>query len=97
MPGVPGDYTPPSRFFRAMAFKETARKTNGAFNTTRELFRILDSFNLSLEEQWQSQVTCRHPARQPLLEDVTIGKHSVPGRPDVLNPFATQDCLLLFF
>jgi len=47
--GLPGDYTPPSRFVRAVAWKETARRTEGGFDTTREAFRILDNFNLPIE------------------------------------------------
>ena len=44
--GIPGDLTPPSRFIRAVAFSQTARKTTGSFDTVRETFRILDNFNL---------------------------------------------------
>lgn len=47
--GLPGDYTPPSRFIRALAWREMARKTKGGFDTTREVFRILDNFNLPIE------------------------------------------------
>ncbi|WP_171241272.1 linear amide C-N hydrolase [Ruegeria sp. HKCCA5491] len=47
--GLPGDYTPPSRFIRATAYKETARETQGAYDTTLEHFRILGHFQLPLE------------------------------------------------
>ena len=46
MIGLPGDFTPPSRFVRAVAFSQTARKTNGGYDTVRETFRILDNFNV---------------------------------------------------
>lgn len=46
MIGLPGDFTPPSRFVRAVAFTQTARPTEGAFDTVRESFRILDNFNV---------------------------------------------------
>lgn len=46
MLGLPGDITPPSRFIRAVAFSQTARKTQGGYDTVRELFRILDNFNV---------------------------------------------------
>lgn len=49
MIGLPGDFTPPSRFVRAVAFTQTARPTEGGFDTTREEFRILDNFNAPLE------------------------------------------------
>ena len=46
MIGLPGDFTPPSRFVRAVAFTQSARKTNGGYDTVRETFRILDNFNV---------------------------------------------------
>ncbi|MEM6933497.1 MAG: choloylglycine hydrolase family protein [Pseudomonadota bacterium] len=46
MIGLPGDFTPPSRFVRAVAFSQTARQTEGGFDTVREAFRILDNFNI---------------------------------------------------
>jgi len=46
--GIPGDYTPPSRFVRAVAYTQTARKTPSGDETVYEVFRIMDSFNLPL-------------------------------------------------
>jgi choloylglycine hydrolase len=46
MIGLPGDNTPPSRFIRAVAWTQTARKTDIATETVYEVFRILDNFNL---------------------------------------------------
>ncbi|MEX0318615.1 MAG: linear amide C-N hydrolase [Ruegeria sp.] len=46
MIGLPGDFTPPSRFVRAVAFSQTARDTEGGYDTVREAFRILDNFNI---------------------------------------------------
>ncbi len=46
MIGLPGDFTPPSRFVRAAAFSQSARKTTGGYDTVRESFRILDNFNI---------------------------------------------------
>ncbi len=48
MIGLPGDFTPPSRFVRAVAFSKTARPTADGSETMYELFRILDSFNVPL-------------------------------------------------
>ena len=48
MIGLPGDFTPPSRFVRAVAFSQSARETEGGFDTVREAFRILDNFNVPL-------------------------------------------------
>jgi len=46
--GLPGDFTPPSRFVRATAFTQTARPTRGGIDTVKEVFRILDNFNLGV-------------------------------------------------
>ncbi len=48
MIGLPGDNTPPSRFVRAVAWTQTARKTADGPETIYELFRILDNFNVPL-------------------------------------------------
>ena len=48
MIGLPGDFTPPSRFVRAVAFTATARPTETGKETMYEVFRILDNFNLPL-------------------------------------------------
>ena len=44
--GLPGDFTPPSRFIRAVAYSQTARKTPDGDETVYEVFRILDNFTL---------------------------------------------------
>lgn len=46
--GIPGDYTPPSRFVRAVAYTQTARNTPDGDETIYEIFRILDNFNLPI-------------------------------------------------
>jgi choloylglycine hydrolase len=48
MIGLPGDFTPPSRFVRAVAFSKTARRSDTGGETLYELFRILDNFNVPL-------------------------------------------------
>jgi choloylglycine hydrolase len=48
MIGLPGDFTPPSRFVRAVAFAKTARPTPDGQETMYEMFRILDNFNVPL-------------------------------------------------
>lgn len=48
MIGLPGDFTPPSRFIRAVAWSQTARPVPDAREAIYELFRILDNFNLPL-------------------------------------------------
>lgn len=49
MLGLPGDFTPPSRFVRAVEFSQTARPTKTADETRYEVFRILDNFNVPSE------------------------------------------------
>jgi len=48
MLGLPGDFTPPSRFVRASEFSATARNTPDGAETIYEMFRILDNFNLPI-------------------------------------------------
>ena len=48
MIGLPGDFTPPSRFIRAVAWTQTARPTHSSTEIIYEVFRILDNFNLPL-------------------------------------------------
>jgi len=48
MIGLPGDFTPPSRFVRAVAFSASARPTPDGPETVYEMFRILDNFNVPL-------------------------------------------------
>jgi len=48
MIGLPGDFTPPSRFVRAVAWSQTVRPLRKSDEAVYELFRILDNFNLPL-------------------------------------------------
>jgi choloylglycine hydrolase len=44
--GLPGDFTPPSRFVRAAALTASVRPLDDAADAVFEAFRILDSFNI---------------------------------------------------
>lgn len=44
--GLPGDYTAPSRFVRAVVLKEISYPTKGGMDTVNQFFRIMDSFNV---------------------------------------------------
>ena len=48
MIGLPGDFTPPSRFIRVVAWSQTARPLPDSNEAVYELFRILDNFNVPL-------------------------------------------------
>ncbi len=49
--GLPGDFTPPSRFVRAAAFTATCRPLSTSTEAVFESFRILDNFNIPLGSQ----------------------------------------------
>jgi choloylglycine hydrolase len=51
MIGLPGDFTPPSRFVRAAAFTASARPLATSRDAVFESFRILDNFNIPLGAQ----------------------------------------------
>lgn len=46
--GLPGDFTPPSRFIRAALFVNTSREKKDGPDAILEAFRILDNFNVPL-------------------------------------------------
>lgn len=46
--GLPGDFTPPSRFVRAALLTATARPLPSSVDAVFEAFRILDGFNIPL-------------------------------------------------
>lgn len=48
MIGLPGDFTPPSRFIRAVAWSQTSRPLKNSSEAVYELFRVLDNFNVPL-------------------------------------------------
>lgn len=49
--GLPGDFTPPSRFVRAAAFTASCRPLETSLDAVLESFRILDNFNIPLGAQ----------------------------------------------
>ncbi len=49
--GIPGDFTPPSRFVRAAAFTASCRILPTSDEAVFESFRILDNFNIPLGAQ----------------------------------------------
>lgn len=49
--GLPGDFTPPSRFIRAAAFTASCRPLMSSVDAVLESFRILDNFNIPLGAQ----------------------------------------------
>ena len=55
--GLPGDFTPPSRFIRALTWTQTARKTDGGEDT------VLSSFGLfgMMQEDSQGPALVKKP------------------------------------
>jgi choloylglycine hydrolase len=49
--GMPGDFSPPSRFVRAAAFTASCRPLSTSTDAVFESFRILDNFNIPLGAQ----------------------------------------------
>lgn len=48
MLGLPGDFTPPSRFVRAAFFRNTAPQRSNALETVLECFHILNNFDVPI-------------------------------------------------
>ena len=48
MRGLPGDFTPPSRFVRAVAFSQAALASDTAAQTVLQAFHILNNFDIPL-------------------------------------------------
>lgn len=46
--GIPGDYTPPSRFVRAVAFADSAIQLDTAKETMPQVFHIMNAFDIPL-------------------------------------------------
>ncbi len=46
--GIPGDFTPPSRFVRAVAFSQSAVKLPTAQETVPQVFHIMNAFDIPL-------------------------------------------------
>lgn len=46
--GIPGDYTPPSRFVRAVAFSQSAIQLPTATETVGQVFHIMNAFDIPL-------------------------------------------------
>lgn len=46
--GLPGDFTPPSRFVRAAFFRATAPQQHNAFETVKQCFHILNNFDIPI-------------------------------------------------
>lgn len=64
MIGLPGDYTPPSRFVRATALRNTGVQQETGYQAINEAFRILDNFNIPLGST---------DTKENLPKDETIG------------------------
>ena len=56
--GLPGDYTPPSRFVRVAFFKATAPVLNTALETVNQCFNILNNFDIPIgTENTKNEIT----------------------------------------
>lgn len=75
MLGLPGDYTPPSRFVRAAFFQTTAPVWPTAFETVRQAFHILNNFDIPVGLQRSrtegDQQEVANPANMPSATQFT--------------------------
>lgn len=72
MLGLPGDFTPPSRFVRAVAWSQTKRTTGDADEGVYEVFRELDNFNVPLGMAEGSDSSAKRSARgTPMTQSPT--------------------------
>jgi choloylglycine hydrolase len=55
MRGIPGDFTPPSRFVRAVAFSQSAEKLATAEETVPQVFHIMNAFDIPVLSEISSQ------------------------------------------
>jgi len=85
--GLPGDFTPPSRFVRAVAFTQTARKTTDGPETVYEVLRILDTFNVPLPAAGSPDVD---PLQQKDMRSSTIWS-SVADTRNLVYYYHTQN------
>ncbi len=72
--GLPGDFTPPSRFVRAVALAASARPLPTAADAVFEAFRLLDSFSIpvGMTAEPAAQATDIHSATQiTVVSDLT--------------------------
>lgn len=53
--GLPGDYTPPSRFVRAVALTASVKPLESSEEAVFEAFRILDNFNIPIGSSMESE------------------------------------------
>lgn len=85
--GLPGDFTPPSRFVRAVAFTQTARKTADGPETVYEALRILDTFNVPLPAAGSPDID---PLQQQDMRSSTIWS-SVADTRNLVYYYHTQN------
>ncbi|NRB62209.1 MAG: linear amide C-N hydrolase [Saprospiraceae bacterium] len=73
--GLPGDFTPPSRFTRAAAFTASCRPLETSLDAVFESFRILDNFNIPIGAQIPSDY----------LPDDIVGATQITTASDLKN------------
>ena len=68
MLGLPGDFTPPSRFVRAALFSASAPEWDSAFETVTQAFHILNNFDIPIGAQHREGMA---PANLPSATQFT--------------------------
>ncbi|MBQ8294451.1 MAG: choloylglycine hydrolase family protein [Alphaproteobacteria bacterium] len=67
--GIPGDFTPPSRFVRAAFFKTYSLQQDNAYDTMQQAFHILNNFDVPLGVQF---AVGRAPNNMPSATQWTV-------------------------
>jgi choloylglycine hydrolase len=65
MLGLPGDFTPPSRFVRAAVFSTTAIPSDNAEKGIEQVFHILNNFDIPVGVARAEEEGVIHTARDP--------------------------------
>lgn len=74
MLGLPGDFTPPSRFVRAAFFRNTAPQRKDGYNTVLQAFHILNNFDVPIAVENPDEQTLPSATQWTSAIDLTARK-----------------------
>ena len=74
MLGLPGDFTPPSRFVRAAMFRNTAPMRDDGFSTILECFHLLNNFDVPIAVENPDEHTLPSATQWTTAIDLTARK-----------------------
>ena len=74
MLGLPGDFTPPSRFVRAAMFRNTAPKRADGISTVLECFHLLNNFDVPIAVENPDEKSLPSATQWTSAIDLTNGR-----------------------